>query len=150
MRRFSLLMSSLFTGVLLSSMGGIARAESLDPSPDSKSSSSGGSSCEVNYTLDNAGTITTGWINLGQVSFPNKRSACKGKAEAACAAAKAKLPVYAPVGSATMQAICNQGYINVYFDTRVGGNVKYTRDGSCRAPVACTRQPCPPWTGYSP
>ena len=142
-------MSSLFTGVLLSSMGGIARAESLDPSPDSKSSSSGGSLCEVNYTLDNAGTITTGWINLGQVYFPNKRSACKGKAEAACAAAKAKLPVYAPVGSATMQAICNQGYINVYFDTRVGGK-KYTRDGSCRAPVACTRQPCPPWTGYSP
>lgn len=102
--------------------------------------------CEVSYVLDNAGTIVTGWIDLGEVSWPNRRVKCKNLAIANCEKSKAKLLTYAPVGSANMQSICNQGKLCVYFDTRVE-NIKNTRDGSCCTPVACTRQPCP-WTGY--
>lgn len=103
--------------------------------------------CEVTYILDTAGTITTGWIDLGTVSFPNRRQKCKNRAIANCQHAKAKLTTYAPVGSANMQAICDQGELRgVYFDTRIG-NLKYTKDGNCSTAVGCTRPPCP-WTGY--
>ena len=114
-------------------------------------SSGSGSLCQVNYTLNNAGTISTGWINLGKVYFPNKRQSCKQKAIANCKNAqqiKALLPSYAPVGSQNMQAICSAGQLNnIYFDTKVG-SLKYTKDGFCSSYVSCSRPPCP-WTGYN-
>jgi len=116
--------------------------------PDSDS----GSLCEVNYSINN-GTISTGWINLGKVYFPQKRKDCKQKAIDNCRKEqkiKALLPSYAPVGSQNMQAICSAGRLdNIYFDTKVG-NLNYTKDGYCSLNVKCNKPPCPPtpWTGY--
>jgi hypothetical protein len=103
-------------------------------------------SCDVNYTLDNAGTISTGWIHQGNVTWPSRKQECKNLAIDHCQVTRAALIQYAPVGSANFNAICNAGGVNVYFDTKVG-NLKKTKDGNCKAPVTCTRAPCP-WTGY--
>jgi hypothetical protein len=103
--------------------------------------------CDVNYTLDNAGTISTGWIHLGNVTWPARKQECKELAIKHCQVTRATLVQYAPVGSANFNAICNAGGINVYFDTKVGP-LKKTKDGNCKAPVTCTKPPCP-WTGYS-
>jgi hypothetical protein len=94
--------------------------------------------CRANYVLDNAGTITTGWIDLGTVggTFVNKKKKCRTLASQNCAYAKAKLPEYAPVGSANFHAICKAGKVGVYFDTEVEGK-KNTKDGTCSVPVAC-------------
>jgi hypothetical protein len=137
--------------LLASAVAAFAQQKAPQPSPqddpeEAPQSRALGQRCEANYALDNAGTIVTGWIDLGQVSWPNRRQKCKNLAIANCAYAKQKLLVYAPVGSANMQSICNQGRLCVYFDTRVGG-LKYTRDGNCCTPITCTRPPCP-WTGY--
>jgi hypothetical protein len=119
--------------------------QEAEESPESHSTAL---KCEVNYSLDNAGTIVTGWIDLGNVTWPNRRQKCKNLAIANCANAKSKLLTYAPIGSANMQSICNQGKLCVYFDTRVG-NLRYTKDGTCCTPIGCTRPDCP-WTGYQP
>lgn len=110
--------------------------------------SSSGTLCEVNYSINN-GTISTGWINLGKVYAPQKREDCKQKAIDNCQKEqkiKAFLPSYAPVGSGDMQTLCDRGYLDIYFDTRIG-NKKWTKDGNCNHRVVCTKPPCP-WTGY--
>ena len=105
--------------------------------------------CEANYILDNAGTITTGWIDLGTVGGPlkNKKKLCKQRAIDNCAKAKARLLDYAPVGSANMNSICDQGKLSVYFDSKVDGKIN-SKDGTCSVTIQCTRPPCP-WTGYA-
>ncbi len=102
--------------------------------------------CEANYYLDNAGTITTGWKNLGNVSGLNKKQKCKIKAEQNGHYAKEKLLQYAPVGSSNFLAICNAGKLCVGFDSRVEGKT-YTKDGGACTPVGCTKPNCP-WNGY--
>lgn len=94
--------------------------------------------CQVNYTLDNAGKITTGWIELGDVggTLVNKKSKCKKLAQEKCSIPREALLAYAPVGSANFNAICSTGGISVYFDSKVDGKVN-SKDGSCRMPVAC-------------
>lgn len=106
--------------------------------------------CQANYILDNAGKITTGWIELGTVGGPliNKKLKCKALAMSRCAIPKDTLLVYAPVGSPNFNAICGTGGINVYFDSKVDGKVN-SKDGTCRMPVACLGKvdcKCPP--GY--
>jgi Mucin-2 protein WxxW repeating region len=94
--------------------------------------------CEVNYFLDNAGTISTGWQSLGTVGgfLVNKKKQCKKKAIAACALAKQKLLVYAPVESGNFNSICSKGKLDVYFDTMVEGKIN-SKDGYCSTSVSC-------------
>lgn len=129
---------------------GTAPGTTKDEAEEGGLKSSSGSLCQVNYSINN-GTISTGWINLGKVYFPEKRKDCKQKAIDNCRKEqkiKALLPSYAPVGSQNMQAICSAGRLdNIYFDTKVG-NLNYTKDGYCSLNVKCNRPPCPPWTGY--
>lgn len=105
--------------------------------------------CHVNYQLDNAGTISTGWIYLGKVKgiLANKKKKCKKLAIKYCAKSKQKLLAYAPVGSANMQSLCNKRRLTVYFDTKVEGK-RNSKDGYCSTPIKCTRPPCK-WTAYA-
>lgn len=106
--------------------------------------------CQANYTLDNAGKITTGWTDLGTVggTLVNKKNQCRKLAKETCRIPKDKLLVYAPVGSPNFNAICSTGGINVYFDSKVDGKVN-SKDGSCRMPVAClSRVDCKCPAGY--
>lgn len=102
--------------------------------------------CEANYILDNAGTVVTGWKDLGNVSGINKKQKCKNKAIQNAHYAKEKLLQYAPVGSPNFFAICNAGKLCVDFDSRVEGKT-YTKDGNTCIPVGCTKPNCP-WNGY--
>ena len=127
---------------------GTAPGTTKDEAEEGGLKRSSGSLCQVNYSINN-GTISTGWINLGKVYFPEKRKDCKQKAIDNCRKEqkiKASLPSYAPVGSGDMQTLCDRGYLNIYFDTRIG-NKKWTKDGNCNFNVVCTKPPCP-WTGY--
>lgn len=107
-------------------------------------------SCKANYVLDNAGTISTGWKDLGPVggTFANKKKKCRELAREHCSYATEKLNEYAPAGSANFNAICSTGGINVYVDTEVEGK-KNTKDTSCRAAVSCNSiRLCPCPDGY--
>lgn len=106
----------------------------------------GSSKCEANYFLDNAGTIFTGWKDLGTVSFPGKRKKCQDLAKQYAHYAKEKLLQYAPVGSPNFFAICDASKLCVGFNIKVGGDT-YSKDGNACTPVACTKPNCP-WNGY--
>lgn len=98
---------SQFTGGKSEQTSGPAPGVTKDGPEEGGLKSSSGSLCEVNYSINN-GTISTGWINLGKVYFPEKRKDCKQKAIDNCRKEqkiKALLPSYAPVGSQNMQKL---------------------------------------------
>ena len=109
------------------------------------------SDCETNYGIAGSSfTNTTGWLDLGNVTFPGKKNKCKNKAIANCSRAEVKnlIKQYAPVGSANFQSLCAKGSIQIYFDSQVEGK-RFSKDGTCTVAISFHRAPCPPYDAYS-
>lgn len=99
--------------------------------------------CFVQYQLDNAGNITSSWVDLGSVSWPDRLDKCRDKVDDAAAAhVLPLLPTYAPIGSGNLDAICSRGFINVRSVIELR-NTNTPRDTveSVRVPVSC-QQDC--------